>query len=213
MPDNIAVTAGTGTTIATDQVGSVHYQKIKLADGTADSENMAKVDAGGSMQAAIASLPSVTIGVLPAIPNGNNAIGTMILTSLPFLPSGTNTIGNVNIASLTSLPVFSVNKNGIAYTPISKFFTASYPSESTVWDPTAGKKFVVTDLIVSASAAGSCILKDGTGGTTLATLMFAANGGAVSNFNTPWQSASADNNLTITPSAGTQYITVNGYEI
>jgi len=37
MPDNVAITAGSGTSIATDQVGSDHYQLIKLVDGTADS--------------------------------------------------------------------------------------------------------------------------------------------------------------------------------
>lgn len=37
MADNVAITAGSGTTIATDDVSSVHYQKIKLVDGTADS--------------------------------------------------------------------------------------------------------------------------------------------------------------------------------
>lgn len=33
MADNLAVTQGTGTTIATDDVGGVHYQKVKLQLG------------------------------------------------------------------------------------------------------------------------------------------------------------------------------------
>lgn len=37
MADGIAVTAGAGTTVGTDDVGGVHYQKIKLYDATADS--------------------------------------------------------------------------------------------------------------------------------------------------------------------------------
>ena len=37
MADNLDITAGSGTSIATDQVGSDHYQRIKLSDGTADS--------------------------------------------------------------------------------------------------------------------------------------------------------------------------------
>ena len=37
MADNLAITAGAGTTIATDDVGGVHYQKVKLFNGTADS--------------------------------------------------------------------------------------------------------------------------------------------------------------------------------
>ena len=37
MADNVAITAGAGTTVATDDVGGVHYQYVKLVDGTADS--------------------------------------------------------------------------------------------------------------------------------------------------------------------------------
>jgi hypothetical protein len=34
MADNVAITAGTGTSIATDDVGGVHVQFVKLYDGT-----------------------------------------------------------------------------------------------------------------------------------------------------------------------------------
>ncbi|MBA3243243.1 MAG: hypothetical protein H0T60_18640 [Acidobacteria bacterium] len=33
MADNVAVTAGTGTSIASDDIGGVHYQRFKLAQG------------------------------------------------------------------------------------------------------------------------------------------------------------------------------------
>ena len=33
MPDNVGYTAGTGTNIATDEIDSVHYQRVKLAAG------------------------------------------------------------------------------------------------------------------------------------------------------------------------------------
>jgi hypothetical protein len=46
MADNVNITAGSGTVVATDQVGSDHYQKIKLADGTADSSTMVAVNVG-----------------------------------------------------------------------------------------------------------------------------------------------------------------------
>ena len=49
MADNVNVTAGTGTVIATDQVGTDHYQKIKLTDGLADSSTM--IGAGGGVEA------------------------------------------------------------------------------------------------------------------------------------------------------------------
>ena len=37
MADNVPITAGSGTSIATDDVGGAHYQWVKIADGTADS--------------------------------------------------------------------------------------------------------------------------------------------------------------------------------
>lgn len=45
MTDGVTVTAGSGTTIATDQAGGEHYQKVKLVDGTADSTAVIAGDA------------------------------------------------------------------------------------------------------------------------------------------------------------------------
>lgn len=52
MPDNVAITAGTGTTIATDEVavngGSLaHVQYVKLVDGTGNGTTGLKGDANG----------------------------------------------------------------------------------------------------------------------------------------------------------------------
>lgn len=43
MADNVAVTAGSGTSIATDDVSGVQYQRVKISDGTADSSTHLKV--------------------------------------------------------------------------------------------------------------------------------------------------------------------------
>lgn len=37
MADNVAITAGSGTTIATDDIATIHYQRVKLNSGVADS--------------------------------------------------------------------------------------------------------------------------------------------------------------------------------
>lgn len=48
MADNITVTAGSfSADVATDDVSSVHYQKMKIADGTADSSTMVPGGARG----------------------------------------------------------------------------------------------------------------------------------------------------------------------
>lgn len=47
MADNVAITAGTGTSIGTDDISGVHYQKMKLYDGTADSTTAVTADSSG----------------------------------------------------------------------------------------------------------------------------------------------------------------------
>lgn len=37
MADDVAITAGSGTTVATDDISGRHFQRVKLTDGTADS--------------------------------------------------------------------------------------------------------------------------------------------------------------------------------
>jgi hypothetical protein len=49
MADNVDITAGTGTTVATDQVGTVHYQRVKLVDGTLDSTTAIPGDAANGL--------------------------------------------------------------------------------------------------------------------------------------------------------------------
>lgn len=70
MADNLDITAGTGTTVATDQVGSVHYQKVKLVDGTADSSTV--ITAGGGVEAGAlrVTVASDSTGVLSVDDNG-----------------------------------------------------------------------------------------------------------------------------------------------
>lgn len=47
MADNVAITAGSGTTIATDDIGGVHYQRVKLVNGTLDDSTAIVGDAQG----------------------------------------------------------------------------------------------------------------------------------------------------------------------
>ena len=89
MADNIAVTAGTGTTVGTDQVGTVHYQKIKLLDATAESETGVYVDIGGKANA---------LRVAPA----NDITDATYIGDIKFgegLQAGVAQIGSVTVAN------------------------------------------------------------------------------------------------------------------
>ena len=85
-----------------------------------------------------------------------------------------------------------------------------------LWTPTAGKKFVVTDLIISCVEAGQLTIFDGT--DSAANRLF--DGflyGAIyplSFESRPWPSSTADNVLKATTDAdGEAIVTVHGYEV
>lgn len=97
MADNVAITAGSGTTIATEDVAGVHYQKVKPVWGgdgeaklvnTADPMPVQIVDAGGDAA-------NVTDGKLDVvIPD------PIDIANLPAIPAGTNNIGDVDVLSI-----------------------------------------------------------------------------------------------------------------
>lgn len=66
MADNVAVTAGSGTSIATDDVAGQHYQRIKLADGTADSSTAIAAGNGTEATALRVTVASDSTGVVAA---------------------------------------------------------------------------------------------------------------------------------------------------
>jgi hypothetical protein len=80
VADNVAITAGAGTDVATDDVGGAHYQRVKIdggADGAAapilgDSTNGLKTQAGGTIaHDGVDSGNPVKIG-MRAIAHGTN---------------------------------------------------------------------------------------------------------------------------------------------
>ena len=62
MPDNVAITAGTGTTIATDEVntgaGNAHVQLVKLLDGTDGGTGRIPGDATNGLDVDVTRLPA-----------------------------------------------------------------------------------------------------------------------------------------------------------
>lgn len=66
MVDNVAITAGSGTTIRTDQVGSVHYQVVKLdagGDGVSVPITAGQQLANASLPVVLASDAAITVNV------------------------------------------------------------------------------------------------------------------------------------------------------
>jgi hypothetical protein len=68
VADNLPITAGSGTTVHTDDVGGVHDQYIKIEDGTLDSTNKLIVNAAGEMLVKISTATAtVPVSVASAL--------------------------------------------------------------------------------------------------------------------------------------------------
>jgi hypothetical protein len=77
MADNVAITAGTGTSIATDDVSNVHFQKVKLDVGGDGASVAALGDAAGRLL--VRPAPStVRIQITPTIDTAIFASGDCI---------------------------------------------------------------------------------------------------------------------------------------
>lgn len=76
MADNVAITAGSGTTVATDDVSAVHYQYVKLADGTADSSTKIASGNGTAATALRVTVASDSTGALTVASHAVTNAGT-----------------------------------------------------------------------------------------------------------------------------------------
>ena len=73
MADNITLNTGTGgSVLATDEVGTDHYQRVKLTDGTADSSTVIASGNGVSTNALRVTLSSDSTGVVSVDDNGGS---------------------------------------------------------------------------------------------------------------------------------------------
>jgi hypothetical protein len=108
-----------------------------------------------------------------------------------------------NHALVSEQPVAAVRKLG-DYT--------TQQTAATLWDPAAGKSFVITDIVISTATAGKVTLLDDS--TVIREYNLAANGGVVENMRTHEKSTAADNILKITTSAAMEvFVVVKGYEV
>lgn len=122
MADNVGVTEGSDRAIATDEVGSVNYQRIKLTDGTPDSADHIKGDStygldadvtrsvlptGASTEATVAGIKTGT-DKIPASPAQEHS--TAVSPSSVRLTDGTSFYKATNVTdtqpvSATALPL------------------------------------------------------------------------------------------------------------
>lgn len=103
MADNLTITQGAGTTVATDDIAGAHYQKVKVFDGTADSTNAMVVDATGKTYVHSLTQGTVkisgtteTLGVYVSATAGTIAVGAKDGTFAVYFSPSLPTIKGIN---------------------------------------------------------------------------------------------------------------------
>jgi|GEM_PF-5523248 hypothetical protein len=92
MTDNVAITAGSGTTIATDDVSGVQFQRVKLVDGTLDSSAVIPGDATNGLRVSRAAdtVPTLVTMQSAQAANGNGTtLNVLGYSSVVALVTGT----------------------------------------------------------------------------------------------------------------------------
>jgi hypothetical protein len=193
----VNINEGTQTNIATDPVGTVNYQKIKLDIGAA-------------------GVSSLFTGTIPAVSN----LATGTLASVANVVKGTitkiegGTIGVVAAGTVTSLTAGTIQTYGLRHADaFSTVVSTGTNTMGTIKATVAGSSIYVTDLIISAGSATNVeIASGGTSTPIMGTLFLSAQGGAVMNFVIPMMTASGSalvykQSTAVSPLS----ITCNGY--
>lgn len=153
MADNVSITAGAGTTVATDQVGTDHYQRVKIADGTADSGTMVNIGNGVAANALRVTLASDGTGVVEQQSRSTATITTLTsaTTSAQLLASTAGRKG-LYLTNTDENPVYV--KYGT--TASSTNFTVKIPSNG-YWEMPYPIYTGRIDAIWTADGSGSLI--------------------------------------------------------
>lgn len=225
MADNLDITAGVGTTIATDDCAGNHYQRVKLSNGTADSTDVIAADVGVKANALrVCPANDITaetyIGAIDGdVAHDSGDSGQPVkIGGKAYNMDGT--VPGVAVAEGDRANFICDTYGRQLVETVHPFFgkaAANYAAAQTntevVAAPGAGTSLYITDIILSTDTAGSIkLVQDTAAAVDIVELMyFAANGGMVCNFRTPLKLTAAKNLGITSTIAGNHSITVSYY--
>lgn len=225
MADNVDVTAGTGTTIATDDASGAHYQCVKLVDGAADSTARIGGDATNGLDVDVTRVAGMPTGANATPVQGTVAHDSAAANNPVLLGAVARSAAQTAVAA-ADVAMLVCDLNGrqvtVPYTVPEK--AESYTSPADITDTAddealaaagAGVKHYITHFSAMCSHADTgtwVVLKQGS------TVIYsgycaAAGGGFVATFPVPLVSAAnaAINVANITNSSATR-CNVSGYQ-
>lgn len=144
MADNVQITEGTGKSVATDDVGGIHYQKIKIISGTDNETTGCPVDSSYGL----------------AVDVKRAAASNVTVTADPVIDRATDNIG---VAQQTD----AIMNDTTALTPAFAAIDAASSGDNTVIAAVTGKKLRVVSCLLMAAGTVNVRFESGAGGTAL----------------------------------------------
>lgn len=174
MADNVAITAGSGTTIAADDIGGVLHQRVKIsqgADGAATDVSASAplqvslantganatpvvVDLGANNDVTVTGTVAVTgtfyqatqpVSVATVPSHDVTNVGTFAVQNTAATPAGTNNIGDVDVLTINGVaPAFGTGARGATVQRVTIATDDSVPVTGTFWQATQPVSGTVT---------------------------------------------------------------------
>lgn len=198
MADNLAVTAGSGTTIGTDDCAGVHIQKVKLVDGTADSTALIAGDATNGLDVdvtrVIPGTSATHLGKAEDAGHSSGDTGVLALSvyrSTPTQGAGTtadystiNTDQNGRVYTNSALDSSVITAAGLSIAPKFAVIDAATSGDNTLIAAVASNKIRVLSAFLVAAGTVNVRFESGASGTALTGQMnLVVNTGFVLPFN------------------------------
>lgn len=185
----VGINTGTTTFLPGDSVGTLTYPVTKIDIGAAGASSAWTGNVGVGSGTITTGSIKVTTGTVNA--------GT--------INTGTINTGTINIGTVDTKTALPLNYWG---TTIQSSGTALGTLKALV----SGSAIHITDIIISVGSASNVVIGNGSVGIPLlGTLNFNANGGIVSNFQSPLQATSGSPVVYQQTVAGPLSITANGF--
>ena len=174
MADNaLTINTGTALTMASDDISSVHYPRVKISLG-----------ADGAAADWTGNIPTGTITLLSTVTTVSNLTNGTVRMSVGTLTTGTlqNLVsGTINAIAAGTITNGTVSTIGLRHAD--EFATVISSGTSvlgTIRAAVSGSQIFVTSLVISAGSATNVeIASGGTSTPILGTMFFNSNSGAV----------------------------------
>ncbi len=149
MANNIAITEGSGKTVATDEIGSIHYQLVKLVTGEEGQEARIHGDATNGLFTQVKTIAA-----------GDNNIGNVDIVTQP---ARIRTTDSISVAMATDV----IMNNLTALTPKFAVIDTASSGDTTIVSAVTSKKIRVLSVLLVAAGTVNVRFESNAAGTAL----------------------------------------------